>query len=203
MVSTSVLQAIILGIGTIAVGLLTAGFRVWKHVESLNGDDDENRIEELQDERRSDVSDEVKTLFIDIEEYLDENPHSKNGERDYDDHVVTVIDNHVDPDELNSLVEKAENINRPAELYNRHKNAYGSCYGYLFRSSVSAIGLNVIIASALIFGEAPFGGVYLILESLFAVASAIYAYESRDEFRYARNIKKKFDEEWENYRYKY
>lgn len=203
MVQTSVLQAIIIGIATISVGFFTVSTRIWMHTENLSDREDDERIQELQDYRKSELSSEVKNLYINIEEYLDDNPYDEGSPNDYEQHLVNIIDNEIDPDELNAIVEMSENINEASNLYERHESEYRTTYRYFAAAGAALLGLNGVVVSALIQGTQPFQGLAGTAQAILLFITILAGYRGGSHFTRARNIKEEFDNMWREYRYRY
>lgn len=203
MVATPIIQAVIAGIGTIILALSGVVVAIWKHVENLHDDGDSERIDDLQDFRWGQVSSEIQTLYQDVDDYLDENPHEDEDDIEYEAHLTNIVRDGVDLEDLEDLIGKVGELGEPSDLYNNHHAAYESCYWHFIKSAGSLFLLDALIIIALVVELDPFRGGFLMGNAFLGGFAVVMAYEGISDLSEARSTKKDFDDIWQAYRYEY
>jgi len=204
MVSTAITQAIIAGIGTIILALGGGIIAVWRHLETnIHDGEDADKIEDLQSYRWGAVSSEIQSLYIDVDDYLRENPFEEQEDIEYEAHLTNVIRDGVDLDDLEDLIDEARSMDEPSQIYKEHESEYEECLWYFIYSAGSLFILDISIVVGLVAELGPFEGVYVLLNSVLGLSAVLTLYDAFKHLEEARNKKKEFDGLWEEYRYDY
>lgn len=198
MVSTSVLAALITFLGTLFLGQLYVTLWTWRHAASLGGTDEE-RVVELESYQRTALDEEITTLFTQIDEKVDD-----GGDLPPDvtkrDHVAEVINRAIGEDDIEPVVDELDSVDKPANLYDKHKSAYESATEKFLYGSVLTLTLGAAIALATIYGQSPFSGIYpagYLVLSIFIVQNG---YNGIQKFLTAQSIKDEFESMWREYK---
>ena len=204
MVSTAITQAIIAGIGTIILALGGGIIAVWRHLETnIHDGEDADKIEDLQSYRWGAVSSEIQSLYIDVDNYLSENPFEEQEDIEYEAHLTNVIRDGVDLRDIEDLIGEARGMDEPSRLYKEHESEYEKCLWYFIYSAGSLFILDTSIVVGLIAELGPFEGVYVLLNAILGGLAILTLYDAFKHLEEARNKKKEFDKLWEEYRYDY
>lgn len=203
MVSTAITQAIIAGVGTVILALSAIIVAIWRHVENLHDSEDSKKIDDLQNYRWGKVSSEIQSLYVDVGDYLEDNPHDDDSDLEFEAHLTNIIRDGVDLDDIEDLISNARGLDEPSQLYKRHEAAYEECYRSFIKSAGSLFVLDASIVIGLVLNASPLQGLYLLLNGLIGFVAIAWGWEAISEWSNARDIKKKFDAMWEDYRYDY
>lgn len=197
MVSGSILAGLFGLIGTIFVGFLTAGLWVWRHKTNLNPEDPE-RITELEDEQISTFEADLAELYLDIEDYVEEQDPPDDMPKS--ELVMNVIRRDVDREDIEKVVDELEKIGDRRELYESHEQAYVDCYSCLFRAAASNFCLGLVLALAVILQSNPFTGAALVGYTIFIGLMVDSGNRAHNYFNEANSKKEEFERKWRDYK---
>ncbi|MFC6723446.1 hypothetical protein ACFQE1_03380 [Halobium palmae] len=199
MVADSTTTAIIALTTAAAGGFGLAALWIWRHVENnLNGADDRDKIEELEDDRWSSVSSELATLHQSIEEYVDQNDSPE--ELTQDEHIVNVIEQEVNPGELETVVKELRKVGNIESLYEDYVNSYEETYVNCAKVSASIFVLGSIPFVSDLFSQDPTKGIVPFVIAFMGVYFVLCLQRAVSSFNNARSCKSEFDKRWKDYR---
>lgn len=184
-------------IGSFFIALITAGLWVWRHKSNLDTDD-HDRIRELDDEERSNFKAEVTQLYLDIEERLedtsapDKTPHSEQ--------VANLIEDEVDPEEVDPLVDELDKIGKSRSYYENHEQYLTSCYRHLFQAAAGDVLLGIAMIGIWISEYQLFGASSVLVYGVIGVFIIGEVKSGYDCFSEADEQKSKFESEWREYK---
>lgn len=129
MVSTAV-GAVLGAIGTFATGLLIATLWIWRHVEKLDEESYRRRIQELESEYWSEVSNSLTDLHLEITQYINEHDEIAEGDDAHPESevILDIIEEKVDPDDLKDVVTDLRKVGEADRAYEDYKSQYEYCY---------------------------------------------------------------------------
>lgn len=198
MVSSTGINAIIGVLGTGTTVLVISTFWIWRHVANLDEGEDLRKVNELENERWSTVSAELGSLHLSIEEYLDDSDGPEDVPRE--EHIITVIEREVDPNELEDVVETLRAVGEIEDLYDDHVDCYEASYGNFGKAAFTLFGIDGIFAATLFTESDPMSSTMLLVWFVTGFLVVNYVYDGISNFRSARDAKRRFRGEWHDYR---
>jgi hypothetical protein len=198
MVSGTVLAGIFGFLGTLFLGFLYTTLWTWRHSASLGGEDEE-RVVELESHHKSQVDEELKEIFIEIDDFLDDPddipPDMKKG-----DHVANVIHRQIGSDDIEPIVTKLEDVDKPETLFDNVRDAYRSASRDFMWGGFATLGLSGSLALAIISSNSPFESMWPFLYFLLVILILNKGYNGVKRFLRAQSEKDEFEALWREYK---
>lgn len=186
--------------GTAITVLLLATLWIWRHTETLNEESYQKRIQELNNEYWSEVSNSLTDLHLEIGDYVD--GYETDGGEDVprEELVLDIIEDKIDPEDLEDVVIDLSRVGDPNSAYQSYKKKYERCYVHLSKAMAWVIASGVAFVAAVVLTDSPFGTGPMFVEILLFVPALVHILDARTNFNAARSCRSRFNEMWAEYR---
>lgn len=198
MVSETILAGILGLVGTVFTGLVVAGLWIWRHTTSI-GVEDQDRINELENEERSEFSNELTELYLDIDRHIEQTDPSSD-DMSKEEHVINTIELHISEDDLESVVAALNEIGTVRSIYEDHEDAFQDSYRWCWWAAVAVLALGLAFAAVYISETDLFSTGPVILYLTLGINALRFGYYAYSEFRTANKMKNEFEERWREYK---